>query len=59
MDEIHPYSESAAFKEVRIDTVMKVRSIPAVGKGKPVKGFRKLRWPGPNDVEEGSSRNAR
>ena len=47
LDEIPPYDESAAFKEVRFDTIVKVRSIPAVGRGKPTKGFRKLRWPGP------------
>ena len=45
LDEIHPYDESAASKEVRFDTVVRMKLIPAVGRGRSAKNVRKLRWP--------------
>jgi hypothetical protein len=53
LDEIQEYTESAAFKEVRFSGVVRVRPIPAVGRGRPTKGHTKLKWTSPTkDVED-------
>ena len=47
LDEIQVYSESAAFKEVRFNGCIEERSIPAVGRGRPVRRVTKLKWISP------------
>ena len=58
LDEIRPYDESTASKRVRFDADVKVRSIPAVGHGKPVKSLRKSRWPPYIDGERDGQKSA-
>ena len=45
LDEIQPYDESAASRVVRFSPTVLVKTIPAVGKGRPTKTMKKLRWP--------------
>ena len=60
MDEIHNYDESAAFKELRLDPIVTMLKILAVGKGRPTRSLKmELRCPKPmsenSDVEASSS----
>ena len=45
LDEIQLYDESAASRVVRFSPVVSVKMIPAIGKGRPTKTMKKLRWP--------------
>ena len=45
LDEIHPFDESAASRVARFSPIVSMMMIPAVGKGRPTKSLKKLRWP--------------
>ena len=48
LDEIQMYSDSVASgKLVRFNCIVEVKKVAAVGRGRPVSGFKRLRWEGP------------
>ena len=45
LDDIQMYSDSVASgKLVRFNGIVEIKRIPAVGRGRPVSGFKRLRW---------------
>ena len=44
LDEIQMYSDSVASNGVRFSPVVEVRTIPATGKGRPIRHIKKIKW---------------